>query len=79
MPHIQIPDSLFMQIEQALPPSASPEEFVVQAVREKLSFEDQKKEFYRISDRNRAAMIESELSEDGILRDFDSGRGNRDH
>jgi hypothetical protein len=67
-----------MQVMQVIPPSSSAEDYVAQAVREKLSFDDQKRELFRISDRNHAAMIERGLSEDDILRDFDAVRGQRD-
>jgi len=78
MPQIHIPETLFAEIEKMLPPSASAAEFVVQAVREKLSVEDRKREFYRISDQNRAAMTEKGISAAEILADFESVRGKLD-
>ena len=45
MPQIEIPQTLFEQIETVVPANGSPEEFVVQAVREKLSSEARKSEF----------------------------------
>ena len=78
MPQIHIPETLFAEIEKAISPSASAEEFVVQAVREKLSFEDEKREFCRISDQNRLAMNEKGLSEAEILAEFESLRGKLD-
>jgi hypothetical protein len=74
MAQIHIPESLLSAIERILPPSVSVEDFILQAVREKLAFEDQKREFYRLSDRIDLAMTEQGLSEADILRDFESHR-----
>jgi hypothetical protein len=74
MPQIQIPQSLFDQIETVVPTTTSPEEFVVQAVREKLSWESRKQEFYRLSGETRAAMAAKGLSEADVLADFEATR-----
>lgn len=74
MPQVNIPDALFHEVEKALPKAVSPDEFVVMAVREKLTFEDQKREFYRLSDGTRAAMVERGLAESDILGAFESTR-----
>ena len=74
MPQIHIPDNIFQEIEKVLPATVSADEFVVQAVREKLTLEDRKKEFYRLSDRTRAAMTEKGLTESDILAELESVR-----
>ena len=74
MVQIHIPEALWAEIEKTIPPSGSAEEFVVQAVREKLSFEDRKREFYHRSDQNRSAMSEKGISEAEVLSDFESAR-----
>jgi len=74
MPQIQIPDAVFREIERVLPKTVSADEFVVQAVREKLTLEDHKKEFGRLSDRTRAAMARKGLAESDVLAEFESTR-----
>ena len=74
MPQVQIPQSLFDQIESVVPATTSPQEFVVQAVREKLSWEGRKSEFYRLSDETRAAMETKGLTEADVLADFEASR-----
>ena len=74
MPHVDIPQSLFEQIEKVVPTTTSPDDFVVQAVREKFSWEVRKGEFYRLSDETRAAMTAKGLAEADILADFEAAR-----
>jgi hypothetical protein len=74
MPQVNIPDTLFSEIEKAIRLPISPEDFVVAAVREKLSWESRKEEFFRLSDGTWAAMLAKGLSEGDILRDFASVR-----
>lgn len=74
MPHVDIPESLFREIEKVLPGPTSADEFVAQAIREKLSFEEGKREFYRLSDQTRSALQEKGLTETEILTDFDAFR-----
>ncbi|MGD0517794.1 MAG: hypothetical protein ABSA26_09695 [Thermoguttaceae bacterium] len=74
MPQVYIPDPLFKEIEKALPETSSPNDFVLQAVREKLTFVEHKEEFRRLSELTRAAMLEKNLSETDILTDFDCFR-----
>jgi hypothetical protein len=74
MPQIDIPQSLFEQIERVVPTAISAEEFVVQAVREKLSSEGRKYEFYRLSDDTRRAMAAKGLTEADVLADFEAAR-----
>ena len=74
MPQISIPDALFRELQNALPKAVSPNEFVEMAVREKLIFEDQKRDFYRLSDRARAAMSAKTLTESDILAEFEATR-----
>ena len=57
-----------------VPTTTSPDDFVVQAVREKLSGESRKGEFYRLSDETRAAMAAKGLTEADLLADFEASR-----
>ncbi len=68
---VNIPDTLAAEIERLVPAPSSPEDFVVEAVREKLSWEDRRREFGRLSDETRAAMVAKGLSEADILKDFE--------
>jgi hypothetical protein len=74
MPQVNIPDSLFREVEKVLPNAVSPDEFIVTAVQEKLSFEGQKNEFYKLSNRTRAAMTAKGLSEADVLAEFEAAR-----
>ncbi len=78
MPQVHIPESLFQQIKKVLPAAASPDDFVVQAVCDKLSWENRRSEFYGVSDAVRAAMVEKGWSEERVLADFDSFRRNQE-
>jgi hypothetical protein len=78
MPQVNIPDSLFREVQQVLPNTVSPDEFIVTAVREKLNCEEQKSEFYRLSNRTRAAMTAKELLESDILAEFEAVRRSED-
>ncbi len=74
MLQITIPDDLLREIEQALPASASAEEFVIDAVRQRLSWEDRKLQFYRLSDQTRRAMADRGIGEEELLGDFENSR-----
>ena len=74
MTHISIPDSLFQQIEQARTPARSADEFVQEAVREKLASERKRKEFRELTAGIRQAMFDKGLTEDEILADFEFQR-----
>lgn len=74
MPHVEIPQDLFQQIQLALPVSGSADQFVSQAVREKLASEQRREEFMKLVAKNREAMIERGLTEEEILADFDAWR-----
>jgi len=76
MPQIFIPETLFKEIEKALPQSASADDFVLQAVRDKLTFVEHKQEFLQLSESTRAAMRDKGLSEADILTDFECFRNN---
>jgi hypothetical protein len=71
---VNIPDTLAAEIERLVPAPTSPEDFVLEAVREKLSWEDRRREFCRLSDETRAAMAAKRLTEADILRDFEDFR-----
>jgi hypothetical protein len=72
MPQVEIPQDLFQQIEAALPMSTSPDQYVSQAVREKLAKEEHREEFMRLVAKNREAMVKQGLTEEEILADFDA-------
>jgi len=74
MSQIQIPDTLLQQIEAAGLTGSAVDEFVQQAVCEKLNWEARREEFRRISSRVREAMHDKGLTEEEILADFDSFR-----
>jgi hypothetical protein len=74
MPSVNIPDALFSEIGKVVVGAVSPEDFVVAAVREKLSWEGRKREFFRLSDETRAAMQAKGLTEADILAGFEDFR-----
>jgi hypothetical protein len=74
MPQVYIPEALFEQVKNVLPEAASADDFIVQAVRDRLLLESRKPEFYRVSDAMRAAMVEKGWSEERVLADFESFR-----
>lgn len=74
MAQVSIPDELYRQIAKAMPASSSPEQFVVDAVREKLRMQDEREEFYRLTNRTRQAMAETGASEEEIASDFNAFR-----
>ncbi len=78
MPHVNIPESLFHEVTRVLPSAVSADEYVVAAVREKLSFEGHKREFFRLSDQVRAALSKKGLAESDILAEFESTRNMHD-
>jgi hypothetical protein len=77
MPQVNIPDDLFREIEDGGPQSVSPEQFVLDAVREKLAWQDRKGEFFRLSDKTRRAMLEKGISEEQMLEDFECYRASK--
>ena len=74
MSSIQLPNTLVDQIAAASVPTGSVDEFVEQAVREKLAAEERRKEFFRLSDQVRAAMEKKGLTEEQLLAEFDALR-----
>jgi len=74
MPHIDIPQELFKKIEAALPVSGTADQFVQQAVVEKLAQKEHLEELLRLANENRQAMNQQGLSEEEILADFESWR-----
>jgi hypothetical protein len=74
MPRINISDALFQQIQKMLPTTVSVDDYIAQALREKLSSEERKRRFLELSERNRAAMKEKGLTEESLLADFDQFR-----
>ncbi len=74
---ITLPDELLQRVERSLPEAVSAEEFVANAVREKLAFQGRKAEFYRLSEETRRLMLEKGYSEQQLLSDFDAFREGR--
>ena len=74
MPQVNIPDALFKEVQQSLPTAVSPDDFVVMAVREKLTSEGQKKEFFKLSDQTRSAMQRLGLTEADVMKEFEATR-----
>jgi hypothetical protein len=74
MPHVDIPQDLYQQILQVIPPSGNTEQFIAQAVREKLASNEQREEFLRLSDITKQAMLERGLTEEELLEDFEKYR-----
>jgi hypothetical protein len=74
MANVNIPDELVAKIKEVLPQSGSTQQFVVDAVREKLAWRQRREEFYRLSDATKQAMAERGLSERDVLDDFEAFR-----
>jgi hypothetical protein len=75
MSQIHLSDALIQQIETTAGLTGSAvDEFVQQAVREKLDWEARRQEFRRITSRVRQAMHDQGLTEEDILADFESFR-----
>ena len=74
MPQVEIPQDLFQQIQRGLPPTATADEFVHQAVRDKIEWQKRREEFLRLTDITRRALEERGLSEEDILADFEKHR-----
>lgn len=74
MPQVNIPESLFHEVEKALPNAVSADQFVIMAIQEKLTLEDRKRDFYRLSAITSAAMHEKGLTESDMLAAFESSR-----
>ncbi len=74
MAEITLPDELLEQVERALPESVSADEYVADAVREKLGWQQRKAEFFRLSDGTRRLMEENGISETELLADFEAFR-----
>lgn len=79
MATITLPDDLLEQVERALPKSVSPDEFVADAVRDKLAWQDRKQEFFRLSNGTRRRMEEQGISEAELLADFEAFRETVNH
>ena len=77
MPQVTIPDDVFRQVEQGLDVGKSASQFVVDAVREKLLAQQRQREFFRLSEETRGAMLDQGFTEADVLADFDSFRTSR--
>jgi len=74
MAQISIADDLLEKVDTARPKSVSAEEFVADAVREKLAWHDRKTEFFQLSDETRRMMDAKGITEAEILADFEASR-----
>lgn len=74
MAQVPIADELLKQVESVLPESVSTEQFVADAVREKLSWQQRKAEFVHLSDDTRRKMDAQGITEAEILADFEAAR-----
>jgi hypothetical protein len=79
MLHVELPDSLLQQIEAAGVTGSAVDDFVRQAVREKLAIaqltvEERRRRFFELSDEMRTAMHEQGLTEEELLAEFDARR-----
>ena len=70
---VTISDELLERVEQSRP-NLSTAEFVVDAVREKLAWQERRAEFFRLSDETRRQLDKKGIGEAEILRDFDAFR-----
>ena len=70
---ITISDELLERVEQSRP-NHSTAEFVADAVREKLAWQERRAEFFRLSDETRRQLDNQGIDEAEILRDFDAFR-----
>ena len=70
---ITISDELLERVEQSRP-NLSTAEFVADAVREKLAWQERRAEFFRLSDETRRQLDNQGIGEAEILRDFDAFR-----
>ena len=71
---ITISDELLQRVELYRPGNLSTAEFVADAVREKLAWQQRRAEFVRLSDETRRQMDNQGVSEVEILADFDAFR-----
>lgn len=74
MAQISIADDPYRQIAEAMPASSSPQQFVIDAVREKLRVQGEREELYCLTDRTRQAMAEASASDEEIASDFNACR-----
>ena len=74
MAQISIADDLLEKIDNARPESVSAEQFVADAVREKLAWQENKTEFFQLSDETRRMMDAKGITEAEILTDFEASR-----
>ena len=70
---ITISDELLERVEQSRP-NLSTAEFVADAVREKLAWQERRAEFFRLSDETRRQLDKQGIGEAEILRNFDAFR-----
>jgi len=74
MPHVDIPQDLFQQIQQMLPACENTDQFIQAAVREKIAWKERSNEFRKMSDLTKQAMLERGLTEEELLEDFEKHR-----
>lgn len=74
MAQISIADELLNKVENSLSDSVSAEQFVADAVREKLAWHEKQTEFYELSDETHQLMQAKGIAEAEILSDFEAFR-----
>ncbi len=77
MAHILIADDLLERVDHVRPESVSAEQFVADAVREKLAWQENMTEFVQLSDETRRMMDAKGITEAEILADFETSREGR--
>ena len=74
MAQISIADDLLRRVDDVRPASVSAEQFVADAVREKLSWQENRAEFFQLSDETRQMMEAKGITQAEILADFEASR-----
>jgi hypothetical protein len=74
MPQVTISDDLFRAVAESTSDTLTADQFVADAVREKLAWQARKREFFRLSDATRQTMMERGVTEEEILDDFETFR-----
>ena len=74
MAHISVADDLLQQVQAVGSADVSDEQFVEDAVREKLEWQQRKAEFCQLSDETRQLMTSQGLTETELLTDFEASR-----
>ena len=74
MPVVDLPPDLIEKIEHRLSNTGSVDEFVRDAIEQKLDDVERRNEFHRLTAKIREAMLAKGLTEEEILADFEQHR-----